>query len=455
MLKIQKLTAFLSLLGFFIGALAPSLPASAQFNPHLIITDVELTDYNTMNLDQIQEFLEVKDSPLAKYVDPTVRMTAAQIIYDNARLNRINPKYVLALLQKEQSLVTDPNPSEDQYNWATGYGICDSCTKNDPGVQKYKGFYKQVDYGAGGTRFYFDNPDKFKYQVGQTYAIDDTKVTIKNDATRTLYIYTPHLHGNEILANLWEKWFAVSYLDGTLLQDAESGGIYLIRDGAKQPFLSKSAFLSRYLSFDKVIPVKPAELDKYSLSSPIEYPNYSLLQIPTGGIYLLDDDTLRPIDSKETFKLLGFNLEEIIHVGNKDIFPYKFGEPVTKKDLHPTGTLLQDKKTGGVYFVKLGVKYPIPTRDLLKIYYKNKKITAASAKELDQYETGAAIKLRDGELVSPKGESTVYFISSSLKKPFDSYAAFKGMGFKPENIIYVDKKTLELHTTGEIITLNK
>ena len=84
-----------------------------------------------------------------------------------------------------------------------------------------------------------------------------------------------------------------------------------------------------------------------------------------------------------------------------------------------------------------------------------KKITAASAKELDQYETGAAIKLRDGELVSPKGESTVYFISSSLKKPFDSYAAFKGMGFKPENIIYVDKKTLELHTTGEIITLNK
>jgi len=121
----------------------------------------------------------------------------------------------------------------------------------------------------------------------------------------------------------------------------------------------------------------------------------------------------------------------------------------------PVKSLEQDKKTGGVYFVKLGVKYPIPTRDLLKIYYKNKKITAASAKELDQYETGAAIKLRDGELVSPKGESTVYFISSSLKKPFDSYAAFKGMGFKPENIIYVDKKTLELHTTGEIITLNK
>ncbi len=91
----------------------------------------------------------------------------------------------------------------------------------------------------------------------------------------------------------------------------------------------------------------------------------------------------------------------------------------------------------------------------MTVYYKNKKITPSSAAELEQYETGAAVKLRDGELVSPKGESTVYFISSNLKKPFDSYATFEGMGFKPENIIYVDKKTLELHTTGELITLNK
>lgn len=452
MIKIKKLTPIFSLLYFLVSSFYPIFCASAQFNPQFIISDQELTNYESMRMDQIQEFLEVKNSPLAKYIDPNIKVTAAQIIYDTARLHKISPRYILTLLQKEQSLVTDQSPSTDQYDWATGYGICDSCSKGDPGVQKYKGFFSQVDWGAGGTRFYYDNPDKFKFQVGETYTIDSTKVTIKNDATRALYTYTPHLHGNELLSELWEKWFAVSYMDGALLQNSEDGGIWLIKDGEKHPFRSKSAFLSRYSSFKKVIPVKPNELDKYPVGSPIEHPNYSLLQIPTGGIYLLDDDTLRPIDSRETFKLLGFNPEEIIQVGNKDIFPYKFGDPVTKKDLHPTGTLMQDKKTGGVYLVQSGEKHPVPTKDILNVYYKNKKLTPVSTSELEQYNTAKPLKLRDGELVGIKGAPAVYFISTGERRPFDSMETFKSMGFKTENIIYVDQKTLELHPIGATIT---
>ncbi|HRY63086.1 MAG TPA: hypothetical protein P5267_00550 [Patescibacteria group bacterium] len=455
MFNLKKITAICCLFSFFSGSCWPLLAANAQFNPHFIIADEELTDYDSMSLDQIQKFLEEKNSPLAKYVDPLVRMTASQIIYDNARLNRINPRYILVLLQKEQSLITDANPSQGQYDWATGYGVCDSCSKNDPAIQKYKGFAMQVDRGAGGTRFYFDNPDKFKYQTGETYTIDNLDVTIKNDATRALYTYTPHLHGNEMLVTLWEKWFSLNYLNGSLLQDAENGSIWLIRDGEKHLFKSKSVFLSRYSSFQKVITVNPSELNKYPIGSPIEYPNYSLLQIPTGGVYLLDDDTLRPIDSRETFKLIGFNKEEIIKVNEADILSYKSGQPITKRDLYPTGTLLQDKKTGGVYFVKSGIKYPIPTKDLLKIYYKNKKINPVTAKELEPYEAGPVIKLRDGELVSSPGDSAVYFISAGMRRPFDSYDTFTGMGFKADNIISVDKKTLELHTLGEMITLNK
>ncbi len=451
----QKILAIFNLVCLFFSSLWPFFPARAQFNPHFIISDSELTNSDSMSLDQIQNFLEEQNSTLAKYVDPTVRMTAAQIIYDNARLNRINPRYILVLLQKEQSLITDPQPSPDQYNWATGYGVCDSCSKSDPGVQKFKGFALQVDRGAGGTRFYFDNPDKFRFQTGKTYTIDNTEVTIKNDATRALYTYTPHLHGNEMLAAIWEKWFSVNYLDGALLQDSENGSIWLIRDGEKHLFKSKSVFLSRYSSFNRVIAVNPSELNKYLLGSPIAYPNYSLLQIPTGGIYLLDDDTLRPIDSRDTFKLIGFNKEEIIKVALDDITSYKIGEPVTKNDLYPTGALFQDNKTGGVYFVKSGIKYPVPTRDFLKIYYKNKKITPLDPKELNHYETGAALKLNDGELVSIQGQPTVYFISNGIRRPFDSYETFESMGFKTENIISLDQKTLDLHPLGEPLTLKK
>lgn len=427
----------------------------AEFDPNFIISDHDLTDYTSMHMGEIQDFLESKQSFLASYIDPQIRITAAQAIYDAANLHKINPKYILVLLQKEQSLVEDPNPTQDQLDWATGYGICDSCKKTDAKVQKYKGFTNQVDWGAGGTRYYFDHPNEFKFQVGKTYTIDGQKVTISNDATRALYIYTPHIHGNQNFYKIWQRWFSTTYLDGTLLQDTQDGGIYLIRDGKKHPFLSKSAFLSRYNSFDRVIPASPADLDKYPTGQSIKYPNYSLLQVPSGGVYLLDDDTLRPIVSKEAFRLLGFNPEEIIPVQTKDIFFYKIGQPISEKSAYPTGALLQDKTTGGVYYVQNGVKQPIIARELIKLYYSHKKITPVSPQELEQYTTGEAVRLKDGELATSPDDPAVYFISQGKKYAFASAKVFESLGYKWENIVTVPAKVLELHPTGEMITGSK
>ncbi len=427
-------------------------PILAQFNPNYIISNSDLIDSDSMYMGQIQDFLVKKNSYLASYVDPTIRITAAQAIYDSARLHKINPKYILVLLQKEQSLIEDSHPTQDQLDWATGYGICDNCKKTDDKVQKYKGFTNQVDWGAGGIRYYYDRPNEFKFKVGHTYNIDGQQVTIKNDATRTLYTYTPHIHGNENFYKIWQRWFSSSYLNGSLLQNTDDGGIYLIRDGKKYPFLSKSAFLSRYNSFDRVIPASPTDLDKYPTGQAIEYPNYSLLQIPTGGIYLLDDDTLRPINSKKTFKLLGFNPEEIIPVASKDIFFYKIGKPITEKDAYPTGTILEDKTTGGRYFVYNGEKKPILAPEIINLYYKNKQIIKATPEELSNYTTGDPVKLKDGELVTSPESPAVYVISNGEKHPFFSAEVFIGLGYKWENVVSVSNKILDLHPTGEMIT---
>lgn len=446
----NKTLLFLITLSFLASQLI-ILPVLAEFNPNFIISDSELTDYDSMHMGQIQSFLDSKNSYLADYVEPNIRITSAQAIYDAARLHKINPKYILVLLQKEQSLVEDGSPSQDQLDWATGYGICDSCKKTDDKVQKYKGFTNQVDWGAGGTRFYFDNPNLFTYQTNQTYTIDDTSVTIANDATRALYTYTPHLHGNQNFFNIWQDWFSISYLDGSLLQDSEDGGIYLIRDGNKHPFLSKTAFLSRYPSFDRVIPVSPADLESYPLGASIQYPNYSLLQVPTGGIYLLDDDTLRPIASKEAFRLLGFNPEEVTPVESNDIFYYKIGQPITEQSAYPTGALLQDNTTGGVYFVQDGQKQPILAREFIDLYYSDKKIVAVTPGELGNYATTEPVELRDGELVTSPGDPAVYVIANGQKRAFASAEAFEGLGYKWENITTLPQKILDLHDTGELI----
>lgn len=445
MKKIIYLSIIFSLL---FGNLSPAL---AEFNPNFIISDQELTDKEALHFEQIQEFLESRDSYLATYVDPSNRISAAQAIYYAANNHRINPKYILVLLQKEQSLITDKTPSQDQLDWATGYGICDNCKKDDPKLQKYRGFTAQVDWGAGAIRYYYDNPNNFKYQVGETYTIDNQKVTMVNNATRAFYTYTPHIHGNKNFYKIWQNWFGSSLLDGTLVQDSESGGIYLIKDGQRLPFLSKAAFLSRYSSFDKVVQASPSDLEKYTVGTSIKYPNYSLLQVKSGGIYLLDNDTLRPIVSKEAFRLLGFNPEEITPVETNDIFFYKIGMPITEKSAYPTGAILIDESTDETYYVQDGTKKPILANELIDIYYSNKTAFPVTSEEIENYTTKDPVKLRDGELVRTPEDPTVYIITDGKKRPFASAEAFHGLGYKFSNVVFIPKTILDLHPLGELV----
>lgn len=445
----MKIRFFIVSLMFLATILVPMAPVLAQFtfNPHYVLSDQELTNYSSMTIDQISEFLKSKGGILANYIDGSVRMSIPQLIYEAAQMYRINPRYALVLLQKEQSLITDEAPSQGQLNWATGYGCPDSGGCNP----KYQGLGNQIDWGIGAIRFYLDNPNQFKYQTGKTFTIDGQSVTMQNDATTALYIYTPHLHGNESLARIWTEWFSQNYPDSSLLQNSEDGSVWLIQGNNRRLFSSKVALVSRY-SVKQIIPVEPNELEKYQIGTPIKYANYSLLRIPTGGVYLLDGDYVRPITSGKALKLLGFNPEEIMDVKIEDIADILRGEPITIESTFPTGGLLQDKATGGVYYVQNGVKYPLWAKQLLTLYYKTKKIVKVTAKELEQYPTGDPIKFKDGELVKSDHEATVYFISNGVRRPFVSGDAFKELGYKFENVITATDKLLSLHPLGEVIT---
>ncbi len=421
---------------------------AASFNPNYILSDHDLTDYASMNSQEIKNFLIDKGGTLGKAADMSVKMYIYQIIYNVSRLYKINPKYVLTLLQKEQSLITDPTPSKGQLDWATGYGCPDGGGCNS----KYQGIANQIDWGAGAMRYYLDNPNEFKYQTGQTYTIDNQLVTIANDATRALYIYTPHLHGNQNLHTLWNNWFSLNYPDGSLLQNATDGGIWLIQNGQRRGFTSKSVFASRY-SFDKVITVKASDLENYNIGQSIKYANYSLLQTPGKKIYLLVDDMLKPINSWDTFKFLGFNPEEIDEVEENEISGYVLGESITIESAYPTGALLQDNTTGGVYFVQHGIKHPILAREVLKNYYTNKKLISVRPEELEKYTTGNAVQIPDGELVKTPDSPNVYFISNNLKRLIASGEVFESLGYKWKNIIQVPQNILDLHKLGDEINI--
>ncbi len=482
-----KNIVFISIMTLII--LFISTPVKAEndnFNPNYIISDSEMLDYDSMNISDIQKFLESKNSFLANYSAKNAygeMKKASEIIYnashnnydcDNTnisidaseaerkikckKITTINPKALIVMLQKEMSLIEDTSPTKKQLDRAMGYGCPDSggCSS------RWSGFGKQVNSAALQFKDYIENPYQYTYKAGNTYIFKNTfstikkgtsRVKIENKATAALYNYTPHVYnGNYNFHKIWNRYFKTTkYPEGSLLQAKGEPGVWLIQNNKKRPFLEKGALTSRF-DIKKIITVDKSVLDGYTKGSPIKFPNYSLVRSPMGNIYLLVDNKRRGFENNEAFKKIGFNPEEIMNASWQDIKSYKEDKKITTNSIYPTGALLQDKKTGGVYWVYEGEKAPLLDSAFLKTKFKHKKIIPVDSKELESYKTIDPIKFESGELLTSPKNPAVYLIAGDIKKSFVSGKVFEDMGYKWKNVITTSDKVLNLYKTGKQIT---
>ena len=439
------------------GAQAQELNNHTQarpFNPNFIIDDYEFIDVSSMSVEAIRRFLNSKSGILKSYsvIDiDGVERDAAEIIGRAALNYSINPKFILALLQREQSLIEDSNPSTRDLDWATGYAVCDSCSTDDPGIQKFKGFAIQVDRAAWRQRYYYEHPFEFGVRVGGTSLIDNTLITPVNQATANLYIYTPHLNGNRNFWTIWNDYFSRNYPDGTILKERDTDNIWLLTNGKLRLVTSRATMMADY-DPNKIIIVSTNDIMRYDIGVPIKFPNYSLLRSPRGTVYLLVNDVRRGITSREIFRGLGFNPEEIIDASWEDLNLYSEGVPITSTEAQPLGELLQNKITGGVYYVAYGVRHPIKSREILRNRFSRYPIKPVSPEMLSKYYLGDAVKFKDGELVTTSGETTVYVISNGQKRPVVSSEVFTELGYRWSNIIHTTPDAVAVHPDGAPIT---
>ena len=484
------------LITLFLFLLIAPIPALAQveidpnFNPNKIIDDNELLNTSSMSLSDIQTFLQSKNSYLANYSTLNAHGTtksAAEIIYDASNNNydcsgvtlsdtptefekqqkcrhitTVNPKFLLVLLQKEASLVEDPSPSQGRLDWAAGYGCPDGWVCNP----YYKGFGKQVNSAALQFLAYINEQDHYNYKAGQTYTINNTldpycttsnqtmSVTPLNKATAALYNYTPHVfNGNYNVFKLWKRYFPKTvklYPDGSILQAKDDAGIYLIEGGKKRPFASYSAFISRFTN-DQIVSVSKDELDNYTPGNSIKFANYSLVQTPDKKVYLIVDKQKRPLASLNVIKSIGFKPAEIESASSSDLDIYSLGKPITATSTYVTGVLMQDTKTGGIFYVVDGTKAPLTDKILLNTKFKGKKIIKTSTKVLNTYTKISPVLFDDGTLVKTDSFPVVYLISNGQKRPFLDGSIFTKLGYNSKNIITVSSQFLYNYPLGDPI----
>lgn len=213
-----------------VAPVDPSEVAATGFDPSLIVSDNVLYDGTALTANQVQKFLDSRGVVctgdtvcLAEYAQSTTSRaadavcdayrgepdeTAAEIIAKVGRACGISQAALVVLLQKEQSLVDDPAPTERSYAAATGYACPDTadCDVN------YAGFYNQVYWAAWQLKRYANPPgtdDFFTWiPVGEPHDIQynpsaecgASPVTIRSQSTAALYYYTPYQPNAQVLA---------------------------------------------------------------------------------------------------------------------------------------------------------------------------------------------------------------------------------------------------------------
>jgi len=452
----MKLLKTLILSTGLLLALAPATHAAeSTFQAEYLISDKDFANHNSMSEQDIQNFLDQQFSPLRLYMDsdPTSeeKQWAWQIIKNAAKEYRINPQVLITLLQKEQSLIIGSALNlNTRLNWAMGYAVCDSCSMDDPLIQKYKGFANQVSYAAKRLRQCLDEPSKFRISANNSYTIDGQALTPANQATACLYNYTPHIHGNLNFWKIWNRWFASSYHNNILVKAKDTNKIYWLKNEIRHLITSPS-LLQQYGQYP-LLEMESWEINQYTLGSPIKHELYSLLSDGKSGIYLIsEENTLRAIASPAVFRRLGFSIDEIEIVDKSELLSYKRGKKIDENELYPLGALAKNSGGGELYYLKDRKKHFILEMNIIKYYCPNCQAQEMTPEELDKYETGETILYPDGVLLKAKDEAGVYLIKDKTKQKIADEYTFKKLNFRWTDIKITSPAVLQQYPDGATI----
>lgn len=452
-----------SVLGLSAMLVIPTSTFAAEFDPDFVITDRDMTNKNAMSLDAIQSFLSSKSGTLGSYttedLDGTTKR-ASDIIYRVSQEFLMSPRFILVMLQKEQSLVTDPDPVPNQYGWATGYAVCDSCNVNEEGISRFKGFAKQVDSMAQQFRLGY-LPDL--EQSGQTQTglapgrettINGVEVTPANDATAAMYTYTPHLEGNRNFWIIWNDWFdTADYPSGTLLRDISDDSVWLVKFGRRR-LIASNAILASFYDPSSVIAVDHATILSYEEGPSISFPNYSLVRVENGDVYLLVDERKRRFISAGDVARFGYVPDEIIDATEADLEAYEPGASISFDTAYPQGAVLQHPDTGALFYVFDGKRHAIVSEEIRQARYASWRIRSTTTEELAGYTEGPAITFPDGTLMMVDGNPTVYVVSDGKRRPIISEETFLTFGYSWDNIIRTTPAAVEVHLPGMLVDIN-
>jgi hypothetical protein len=489
------------LIGISFAAIVPSQRTEAltggQFNASRIIDDFVFSNSGAMTADDVQRFLNAKvptcdtwgtqmrgsqtraaygasvgnPAPytcLKNYQQTTPAMpaenglcnyypggtkSAAQIIKEVGVACGLNPQVMLVLLQKEQSLITDDWPWQNQYNKATGFG----CPDTAPCDPSYGGYFYQVYYAARQFKKYARDSHQYGYKAGRNNYVQYNPVAscggstiyIQNQATANLYIYTPYqpnqaalnnlygtgdscsAYGNRNFWRMFMDWFGTTYAndtniahpDGTLVTDNHR--IYRVEDGTRRHIVTPNIFTSYGYNWGRVKQASTGD-NILPLGPPLNsLANGSIFSF-NSAVYIAFEDNgtmKKQWLSLSAFNALGYKWSQVIPANTPGEIPNETVPGFYISNRHPNGTLIN--QDGRVYVILNNQRRYVSAFAFDTNHLKWSKLYSATAEDKNLPE-GLPLDIGEGTILYSGGN--IYAVqhdqTGALKRPIAPWECY-------------------------------
>ena len=234
-----------------------------------------------------------------------------------------------------------------------------------------------------------------------------------------------------------------------IYQVSGSDKIYQLQNGSRKVFANLADFTAQGLSYGKIINISKSQMDIFSATRFLKYPDGSLLQINGDpAVYLIDNGKKRNFSvSAKEFVKLGFDFKNVKKVTADELINYPDGVEIK---YGPDKALLSDGVK--VFYIESGKKRWITSGNLLTILgFKWPQIKNAP-QDLAYYLEGGAMTYPDGALLRAKDAETVYLVKDGQKREFVSAQSFLKLGYKWNKVLAVDPIEVALYPAGDIMS---
>lgn len=284
--------------------------------------------------------------------------------------------------------------SEGNIGWAVIKGNWNN--SDDPqtcyGGPMTQGTYQRCPSGAAA---YYD---------GYT-TIDGVAVHMDNGATAALYWYTPHFHGNQNFAALFETWFG-PLVGSSLVRTVNNATVYLTSGTYKYP-ISDMGILNDFSPLGYIKYVSDDYVNSFTTGAVLTH----MVGGPDGSLYFVNTGIKLPFSSCAMVTDYGYSCAAPITT----LTSFQLNKLYTG----PTATHLYGTTSGKMYYISAGTKREV---------FDNQSLVQAGISEPANtlLESGTSYLpyglpvIRNGVIVNNRSDNTKYLYDTNRYMPLNA-----------------------------------